>query len=73
MHNLVVDEGPCTGKTVIVSDYINKIGTAQVLDDNAPSRDVRNELASAPIDNLSYRQSNVKEYGSQKDANNLFY
>lgn len=35
-----------------------------MLDDNAPSRDVRNELASAPTDNLSYGQSGVKGYES---------
>lgn len=56
----VVEAVPDTGKTGIVSAFISKKGASQVLDDNAPSSDVRNVPASTPRDIVTSGNSDVK-------------
>lgn len=56
----VVEAVPDTGKITIVSAYMNKNGASQVLDAEAPGRDVQNVLASTPIDSVSNEDNDVK-------------
>lgn len=58
----VVEAVPDTGKLGIVSAYINKKGASQVLDDNAPSPDVRNVPAYTPNKSLAEDSDSVKQF-----------
>lgn len=57
----VVEAVPNTGKVAIVTAYINKKGTSQVPDADAPGRVVRNVLASVPNNNIPEDADNVKQ------------
>lgn len=58
----VIEAVPDTGKTGIVSAFINKKGASQVLDDNAPSSDVRNVPVSTPNESVAEGNDSVKQF-----------
>lgn len=58
----VVEAVPNTGKVGIVTAFINKKGTSQVPDAEAPGRNVQNVLASAPDSSIADVSDGVKRY-----------
>lgn len=56
----VIEAVPDTGKIGIVSAYMEKNGASQVPDDNTPSLNVHDELASAPGAIVSSDEGSVK-------------
>ena len=57
----VVEAVPDTGRTAVVSAYINKNGAAQVPDANTPGWNVQNELASTPTKRVTQDNTDVKK------------